>query len=149
MKLIKFTKEGLENLKKELEETQISRPAAVKELTRAREMGDLSENGLYHAAKSRLRSMDSKIRRLSSMIKLADVYEAPIGVVGIGSKVKVEQNGNTLEYEIVGDFEADPGNHKISSNSPIGMSLIGKRIGEDANITTPNGLTTLKIIKIL
>lgn len=147
-KLIKFTKEGLEDLKKELESIKIARPAAVMELKRAREMGDLSENGLYTAAKGRLRSMDSRIERIDRMIKLADVYESPKDHIGVGSKITVEQNDKQIEYSIVGDFEADPLNHKISSKSPIGMSLIGKKIGEEAQIQTPKGTTILKVLKI-
>ncbi len=148
-KPIKFTKEGLEKLKTELESIKEARPAAVKELSRARELGDLSENGLYTAAKGRLRGMDSRIERIDRMIKLAEVYESPKSHVGIGSKVMIEQNGIQTEYSIVGDFEADPLNHKISSKSPMGYALIGKRVGEQTEIQTPNGPKLLKVIKIL
>lgn len=147
-KPIKFTKKGLEDLKKELEDIKAARPAAVMELKRAREMGDLSENGLYTAAKGRLRSMDSRIDRIDTMIKLAEVYESPKDHVGVGSKIVVEQNGKQIEYSIVGDFEADPINHKISSKSPIGMALIGKKVNETAEIQTPKGTTILKVLKL-
>lgn len=141
MRLIKFTKEGLEALKKEYEELKASRPDAVRELSRARELGDLSENGLYHAAKSRLRSIDSRIQRLSRQILIANVVKS--------KKYLVEQNGQTIEYEIVGDFEADPAQRRLSSNSPIGKALLGKAAGDIVEISTPKGPLTLKIIKVL
>lgn len=141
MRLIKFTKEGLEKVRNEHERLMLERPAAVKELTRAREMGDLSENGLYHAAKGLLRSIDSRLRRLNYQIKLANVVSS--------KKYIVEQNGRKITYEIVGDFEADPSNNKISANSPIGSSLINKRTGDIAEIQTPNGILKLKVLKML
>ena len=141
MKQIKFTKEGLDQVKIEYENLKSSRLAAVKELSRARELGDLSENGLYHAAKSNLRSIDSRLRRLLSMIKLA--------VVVPSKKILVLQEGEKIEYEIVGDFEADPVRHKISANSPIGSSLSGKQPGDIIEIQTPSGKKNLTILKVI
>ncbi len=140
MKLIKYTPEGLDNLKVQIAQIQESRPAAVKELTRAREMGDLSENGLYTAAKARLRSMDSNLRRLTYQMKLAQVVAS--------QKYIVEENDKKIEYELVGDFEADPINHKISANSPIGVSLKNAKVGDSVIISTPKGSRTLKVIEI-
>ena len=147
-KRINFIKQGLDKLKQELAQIQETRPAAVKELSRAREMGDLSENGLYHAAKARLRSMDSRINRIIHMIKVADVQEAPKNTVGIGSKVVVEQDGEKFTYSIVGDYEAKPFEKKISANSPIGRALVSKKTGETAVFETPKGKISLKILEI-
>ena len=138
---IKFTKEGLADIVGEYEKLKQARPSAVKELSRARELGDLSENGLYHAAKANLRSIDGQMKRLSYQIKVANVVAS--------KKYVVEQNGREVTYEIVGDFEADPKQNKISSNSPIGSCLSGKREGEVAEIQTPNGKLSLKILKVL
>lgn len=149
MRRIKFTKEGLAKLKTEYEKLKTDRPSAVKELSRARELGDLSENGLYHAAKANLSSIDSRLRRLSTMIKLAYIGEPPTDRVGIGSKVIVEQNGKKIEYQIVGDYEADPLNKKISSNSPIGRAIFGKKANEKTQVETPNGTLLLKIAQVL
>lgn len=140
MKTIKFTKEGLEKIKTEYEDLKDSRPNAVKELSRARELGDLSENSLYHAAKSRLRSIDSQLRRLSNQIKLAQIVQP--------QKILVEQEGKKIEYLIVGDLEADPLQNKISPNSPIGSSILNKKPGDTVEIQTPKGKLTLKILKI-
>ena len=148
MRRIRFTQEGLDRVKKEYADLQESRDPAVKELVRAREMGDLSENGLYHAAKSRLRSIDSTLRRLSTQIKLAEVYTTPVGKIGIGSKVSVNQDNKDIEYQIVGDFEANPMQNRISPNSPIGQALLGKKEGDNVEIFTPSGTKILKISKV-
>lgn len=140
MKTIRFTREGLNKIKQEFTELTLKRAPAVKELSRAREMGDLSENGLYHAAKANLRSIDSRIRRLTLQIKLAEIVESP--------RIIVEENGKQTEYQIVGDFEADPTKNKVSANSPIGSSLINKKPGDIVEIFTPKGKRTLKILKI-
>jgi transcription elongation GreA/GreB family factor len=139
MRKIKFTHEGLASLKKELFELEKRRPDAVKELSRARELGDLSENGLYTAAKARLRSIDSHIRRISNQIKLADIVSA--------KKIAVEQDGKQIAYEIVGDLEADPAQNKISANSPIGSSLLNAKTGDEVKIHTPSGEKRFKILK--
>jgi len=141
MKKIKFTEEGLIKVKREYEELINRRPAAVMELSRARELGDLSENGLYHATKATLRSIDSRLRRLSNQIKLASIVPS--------RKFVVQQNGKEVIYEIVGDFEADPKQFKLSSNSPIGSSLMNMKAGETTKIQTPNGTLELRILKVL
>ena len=141
MRKIKFTKEGLKQLKTEYEKLKTLRPGAVRELSRARELGDLSENSLYHAAKARLRSIDNQINRFSNQIKIAQVVRS--------KKYLVELNGRQVEYEIVGDFEANPSQNKISANSPIGNSLVGKKPGDAVEIQTPKGKLHLKILKML
>lgn len=141
MRLIKFTNEGLAKVREEHEKLLLERPFAVKELARARELRDLSENGLYHAAKANLRSIDSRLRRLAFQIKLANIVPA--------KKFLVEQNSEKITYEIVGDFEADPSQNKISAKSPIGSSLLNKKPGETAQVQTPKGAITLKILKVL
>lgn len=138
MKLIKFTPEGLKELDNKIAELKEARPAAVKELSRARELGDLSENGLYTAAKQRLKSIDSQLRRLEAQRKLAEVVKS--------KKVIVIENGKQIQYEIVGDYEADPANFKVSSNSPIGNALINAKLGEEVKIETPRGTRILKVL---
>ncbi|HVZ67764.1 MAG TPA: GreA/GreB family elongation factor [Patescibacteria group bacterium] len=148
-KQIRFTQEGLDKLKKEYQELLDKRPPAVLELKRAREMGDLSENGLYKAARMNLSSIDANLRRMNRMIKLADVQDAPTNSIGIGSRVVVEQNGEEIVYSLVGDFEANPSEKKISVLSPIGKSLSGKKAGDVISITTPKGESKIKILKLL
>lgn len=150
IKRIPVTKEGFEKLKKELEELQASRPAAVKTLSEARAMGDLSENGLYTAAKARLRSIDSQLFRLDIQIKLADIQDpSSKDEVGIGSTVIVNDGTIDKTFHIVGDYEADPLNGKISQNSPLGRALIGKKAGQEAEFHAPKGIIRFKILSIL
>lgn len=148
VKRIPVTREGFEKLKKELESLKNERPQAVKTLAEARSMGDLSENGLYTAAKARLRSLDNQIFRVEIQIKLADIIEGQKGQVSIGSKVVVMQENVKREYNIVGDFEANPRDGKISQHSPLGNALIGKKSGEEAYFFTPNGKTVIKVLEI-
>ncbi len=148
IKRISFTKEGLDNLKKQYEQLLKDREPAVKELVRAREMGDLSENGLYKAARGRLSSIDANLRRISLTLKLAEVNEPTKGIVGIGSIAIITDGENKFEYTIVGAHEADPINKRISQNSPIGKALIGRKTNDDVVIRTPKKTISFKIILI-
>lgn len=147
-KRINFTKEGVEDLLKQKSKLLEERPAAVKELTRAREMGDLSENGLYKAAKSRLVSIDATLRRITTTLKLAEIITPSKEIVGIGSKVVVVSDSKEQEYQIVGPHEANPIEKKVSENSPIGRMLIGKKIGQTVSINTPSKTITLTVKSI-
>lgn len=149
LKRIPFTKEGFARLENKLSRLKLDRPAAVKELARARELGDLSENGLYTAAKARLISIDNNIFRTEMTLKLADVVEnSDSSIISIGSKVSVSQEGQQLDYIIVGDTETNPRERKISQHSPIGIALLGKSVGDSVEIELPAGKKTLKILKI-
>lgn len=149
MNIIPFTKQGFEDLKKELESLTLKRPEAVKTLSRARDMGDLSENGLYKAAKQEVVDIDRQIRNLKYLIKSAKVF-IPNGneTVQIGHKVIVNINGSRKDFFIVGEHEANPTEHKISNKSPIGFALMGKRRGDNVDIKTPNGFLSYKISSI-
>lgn len=147
---ISFTKEGYENLKKEYENIFNARPDAVKTLSKAREMGDLSENGFYKAAKARLSSIDSNLRRLKILIKNAKVADKPHkeGIVGFGNKVTVNDGKINREFNIVGRYESNPAKDKISDVSPIGRALIGKKVEDVVKVNTPKGEIIYKIIKV-
>jgi len=148
IKRIPVTKEGFKKLHEELLQLQKDRPQAVKNLADARGMGDLSENGLYTAAKSRLRSIDSQIFRAEIQIKLADIIEGSDGKVSIGSIVTVESDSGKTIFNIVGDYEANPVEKKISQHSPLGRALIGKKVGETAQFEAPKGTISYKILSI-
>lgn len=148
IKRIPVTKEGFEKLREELLQLQKDRPQAVKNLADARGMGDLSENGLYTAAKSRLRSIDSQIFRTEIQIKLADIIEGSDGTVSIGSVVTVESDTGKTVFNIVGDYEANPTEKKISQHSPLGRALMGKKVGEMAQFEAPKGTISYKILSI-
>ncbi|MEK7159971.1 MAG: GreA/GreB family elongation factor [Patescibacteria group bacterium] len=149
MRIIPYTKPGFEDLKKKLETEVSKRPEAVKQLTRGRDMGDLSENGLYKAAKQALNDIDRQIRYFKNLIKYAKVYIPQNSeCVALGHNVTVETENGNKKYLIVGEYEANPKENKISLKSPIGHNLMGRKVGEEIDIRTPNGFLTYKIIKI-
>ncbi len=143
-----FTKEGIEKVKKEYQELLEKRKGAVETLKRAREMGDLSENGLYKAAKFELGNIDRTLRQLSHFINKGIIAVKPNGKIGIGSKVTLSEKGEKKELQIVGDLEASPADNKISSNSPLGKALMDMEEGQTAEAETPGGKKSYKIISI-
>jgi len=149
MGIILFTKQGYENLKQELENEIAKRPAAVAVLKRAREMGDLSENGLYKAAKFELSDIDRNIRYLKHLVLHGKPSE-PVSndFVQFGHKVSVENKNGKRNFMIVGEYEANPREDKISLKSPIGHNLMGRKAGEKILISTPQGIIEYKIIGI-
>lgn len=149
LKRIPFTKQGHAELIQNLADLQEARPAAVKELARARELGDLSENGLYTAAKARLVSIDNQIFRAEMTLKLADIIEeSQDSGIHIGSKVKVKTDQGELTYFLVGDTEANPKEFKITQHSPIGSALKGKVKGNKVTVTLPAGDKVFEIIEV-
>jgi len=146
---INFTKEGYEELKKEYDKVFATKKDAIKTLTRAREMGDLSENGFYKAAKARLFSIYGNLARLEKLIRIGKIAQKQRnGIVAVSSKVVVGDGEKTQTFYIVGKFEADPLAGKISEESPIGRNLIGKKSGDSIKVKTPSGDKTFKILKV-
>jgi transcription elongation factor GreA len=146
-----LTKQGFENLKKELEELKsIKRPQAVDRLSKARSMGDLSENSEYSAAKEELAFVEGKIQEIEEILKDAQIVEINnnSNTVQLGSSVVVEINGQKEKFEIVGEFEADPLNKKLSHTSPIGQALTGKKVGDWVEVEVPAGKIKYKVIDI-
>ena len=147
---LKLTKTGLEALKIELTElTEDKRPKLVSRLSYAREQGDLAENSDYQSAKEELEFLDGRIEELSGVIKTAIVTDdSKSGGVGVGTKVTVKVNGKETVYNIVGEWESDPMNKKISDNSPIGVALVGKKVGDKAEVEAPAGKIVYEILAI-
>lgn len=149
MQIIPFTQKGLEDIQKQLKEELTKRPDVVKSLTRGREMGDLSENGLYKAAKQELNDLDRKIRNLRHLIKHGKIFSPTNNeFVQLGHSVEIETNLSKKTYQLVGEYEADPKQGKISLKSPIGHNLMGRKVGDEVRINTPNGISLYKIFKI-
>jgi transcription elongation factor GreA len=147
--IILFTKKGFEDIKVKLEKTTAKRPETVKTLSRARDMGDLSENGLYRAAKFELSDIDREIRHLKKLILYGKVI-TPTNrdFVQVGHKVVIENENGKKEFLIVGEYEADPKLNKISNRSPFGFALMGKKVGDNIIINTPNGISHYKLLSI-
>jgi transcription elongation factor GreA len=137
---IRFTKEGFEKLKQEHEDLLSQRPYAVSELKKAREMGDLSENGYYKASKQKLNFIDGQLRRTEHALKYADIIESGgADIVEIGKTVTLSDGKIERIYEVVGDWEADPSAGKISLLSPIGKAITNKKVGDEIVIEIPAG----------
>ena len=141
-----FTKKGYEDFVKEQKELKISRAEAVANLKTAREMGDLSENAAYKVARSKLSSVDRRLRFLTKILDNAYIMEVDFkGVVDVGCLVTVETKLGSQTYQIVNSHESDIASGKISYYSPVGRALIGKRVNDVVEIATPNGKVAYKI----
>ena len=148
---IQFTIDGLAEIKAELDVLKNQKlPAAVERVARARDFGDLSENAEYHAAKEELSFIEGRIEELEEIVKKAVVVKKDNGnsEVGIGCKVTVEAGGKEQTYEVVGEWEADPIQKKISHTSPLGSALLGKKKGDAVEFEAPAGKVIYKIKRI-
>jgi transcription elongation factor GreA len=151
MKKIQLTQEGFEKLKEEYAQLKdVKRHEAVERLQKARAMGDLSENSEYTAAKEDLALVEGRIQELESILKDAEItdHHADTLVVEIGNTVVIENEHGKNEFLIVGEYEADPMNKKLSHTSPIGKALLGKKLGDSVMIKIPAGTTTYKIVEV-
>lgn len=124
-----------------------------RELKKAAALGDLSENAEYHMAKQRQEFLKARVRQLGQRLadlSLINMNNIPRDKVGLGSTVKVFDNGKNeeVEYHIVTTEEADVANGKISTNSPIGRALLNKKVGDSAIVVTPNGNREMEILKL-
>lgn len=147
-----LTPEAIQKLKEELTriETQI-RPKAVDELRRTREMGDLSENFAYSAAKAKVNGLDMRIFEINERLKNAiTIRRGPTsdGAVRIGASVELEVNGKTKVYDIVGSQETNPGTGAISYLSPLGAALMGRKTGQTVTITANGKEVVYKILGV-
>ncbi len=138
-------------LKEKLERlTKVSRPRAGEEVKRLALMGDFSENAGYQLAKSRLRGINYRILEIEDLLKRAEIIEPSDkkDSVQLGHSVIVEINGKLKRYQILGSKETNPGAGIISHNSPLGQALIGKRIGDSAEVELADRVVRYKIVKI-
>lgn len=151
VKKIPITKAGLQSLKRELEElVDEKRPRLVERLSFARIQGDLMENTEYHNAKDELEFLDGRISELEQVLKFAVVADESCreGIISVGTIVKLKANGQEHVFNIVGEWEADPKEKKISHISPLGQALIGKKVGETVEVEAPVGRILYKILAI-
>ena len=145
------SKEGLEKFKQELGDlVNVKRKEIIERIERAKELGDLSENAEYAAAKDEQAFTEGRILELQDMITRAEIINGSgkVDLVRVGSKVRVKTDDTETEYEIVGVAEADPVSGKISNESPLGRSFLGRRIGDKIQIQIPKGMVTYTILEI-
>ena len=149
-----YTEEGLKKLREELNNLKdIERPKISNAIAEARDKGDLSENAEYDAAKEAQGMLEMKISKLEETLagaRIIDESQLDNSKVLVLSKVKIknEANGMEMDYMIVADGEADLASGKLSVNSPIGKGLLGKSVGDTAEISVPNGKIRFKILQI-
>jgi transcription elongation factor GreA len=151
MEKLYITAEGLEKLKAELNDLiNHRRPAAVEQIKRARELGDLSENSLYDQSRVEQSFVEGRIQELENVLERAQVIDANVikDTVSLGSNVLVHIDGDEETFAIVGEPEADPNNARISHTSPLGKALMGKKVNDEVAVEAPIGTITYRILKI-
>ena len=149
-----YTEEGLNKLNEELEQLKnVERPRISAQIAEAREKGDLSENAEYDAAKEAQGLLELKISKLEAVIasaRIVDESQLDTSKALILSKVKIKNvaNGAVMEYTLVSEKEADLKQKKISVDSPIGEGLLGKSVGDIAEVKVPTGIMKFEVIEI-
>ena len=151
-KKMHLTQEGIKKFQDELNHlTQVKMEEVKVKLQEARAQGDLSENAEYDAAREEQAIVFERIQELQYILKNAVVIESDdfSGVINIGSTVSFkEQDGTLATYKIVGSAEANPFENKISNESPMAKSLLGRREGDDVTVITPKGATVITVTEV-
>jgi len=148
-KIYQITDEGKKELEQELEELKSRRGAIADKIAEARDFGDLSENAEYDSARAEQGLLESRIAEIEDILLNADIIKATkSSVVVLGSKVDVKSAGSVTTYTIVGPVEADPLAGRISNESPLGVALMGKKVGDMASITTPKGEINYEVVAL-
>lgn len=145
-----LTKEGVDELKTELEELVAQRGPIAERIKTAREFGDLSENAEYTSARQEQERVEGRIGEIEHILQNVEIIAKPRGgsKVQLGSTVKLKGGSGTKEFKVVGTVEADPLNGKISDESPIGRALLGKIEGDKVEITAAGEMVAYKIVDI-
>jgi transcription elongation factor GreA len=149
-----ITREGLEKLRQELHTIiTVDRPKNIKAIEEARSHGDLNENAEYHAAKERQSFLETKINELEMAISRSEVIEIsnePADNIIFGSIVELKNlaSNQTVTYQLVGPYESNPEDGKISITSPLGKALIGNEEGDYIKLKTPGGVQEFEILEI-
>tara|TARA_Y100000590_G_scaffold181157_1_gene206485 strand:- start:204 stop:671 length:468 start_codon:yes stop_codon:yes gene_type:complete len=154
MNKIPLTKDGEKKLLDELKKLKLDRPNIIKAIAEAREHGDLKENAEYHAAREQQGINEAKIKDIEFKLGNAEIIDNKTSKsknqIIFGSKVELLnlENKTKIQYQLVGEDEADYGNNQISFSSPIGKGLIGKKLDDTVTISVPKGQVNFKVIKI-
>ena len=149
-KAFHLTSDGVEELKKELEELTASRSVIANKIKTAREQGDLTENAEYQGARDEQVQNESRIAEIENILKNTEIIKTSgkHDKVSVGCTVELSNSGKKIKYMIVGSVEANPMQYKISDESPIGVALMGKKVGDEVTITLPAGSTVYKVSSI-
>src|SRR5260221_158306 len=149
---VTLTQDGYDELLTELKEIKENKlPKGIERVATARSFGDLSENSEYHAAREDLSFLEGRMSELEVLVSKAKVIKAKKGKqtsVSVGSTVTVHIGKTKHIYQIVGEWEANPKEKKISESSPLGKALLGKEVGQEVEISAPAGKIKYKVAKI-
>ena len=146
---IYVTHEGIEKIKRQIKRIEDELPAAIAELQRTREMGDLSENAAYQEAKHQVRRMQSKHLQLTERLKnVIEIQKSISDKVQLGSTVHVTSDRGEQQFNLVGPLEANPLKGRISHKSPLGQALLGSKEDQEVIFNSPAGEKRYRIIKI-
>ncbi len=154
MQKVPMTKKGAERLQQELTNLKsVERPAIIAAIAEAREHGDLSENAEYHAAREKQSFIEGRIQELESAMSCADIIDTAAlsgDTVVFGATVSLmdEDTEDELKYQIVGQYEADLEHGRISVSAPLARALIGKSVGDTAELASPKGKKSYEILEI-
>lgn len=154
MEKIPITEEGLDKIRKELNRLKkVERPKNIRAIEEARSHGDISENAEYHAAKETQSFLAARINELQNVISSSEVIQVekgPVSNVVFGRTVLLYnlQSGEEITYQLLGPYESDPENGRISVKSPLGQALIGRNKGDEVKVRTPRGIQEFEILKI-
>jgi transcription elongation factor GreA len=154
VKEVILTPEGHDKLKEEIEYlSTVKRREVAERIKQAREFGDITENSEYDDAKNEQAMLEHRIATLEERLASARVVnkkEIPAGVVAVGTKVRLRDIDarETIEYHIVGSAEANPADHKLSNESPVGKAIMGHKKGETVDVAAPRGSLKFKIMDI-
>ncbi len=151
-KMFRLTQEGADELREELQRLIAERSAIADRIKTAREFGDLSENAEYQSAQAEQEKNELRISEIEHILQNVEIIKSSNGtskIVQLGARVKLKSaDGKHKAFQVVGTVEADPLEGKISDESPIGKSLLGKRVGEQIEIKTPTETAAYEIVEI-
>ena len=153
MEKIPLTRAGFDKLDAELKHLKtVERPSIIRAIAEAREHGDLSENAEYHSAKEKQSFIEGRVKELEGVISLADIIDVAkmSGTIKFGATVTMadEDTDEEKTYQIVGEYEANIEAGLLNMKSPIARALIGKEVGDSAQVRTPGGAKSYEIIEI-
>ena len=146
---IPFTKDAYEKIQAEYKELEIEDAAILIRLQKAREMGDLSENGAYKYAKFELGNVRRKLRTLRHQIRYGEIVEKKAGgAIDFGNTITLKNSKAQITFTLVSKHESDPGQKKLSTDSPFGKAVIGKNPGDKITVSAPAGKIEYQVLKV-
>lgn len=148
-KMYQITADGKKELEAELDQLKARRGEIADKIAEARDYGDLSENAEYDAAREEQGLVESRVAEIEDILLNAELIKASRkSTVGLGAKVQLKNGNKSVDYHVVGPVEANPVEGKISNESPIGLALMGKKVGDKVTVSTPKGDINYEVVAV-